>query len=312
LENVVAVGRVLVTGASGVVGRAVAEDLAENDWEVIPVSTAQVDLQDDKATLALFEEIQPEYVIHLAARVHGLMGNLAHPGEVFLENVRLNTNVIEAARRVGVKRFVAMGSVAMYSDGLPLPVKESDMWLGEPHHSEAAYAQAKRTMLAQLDAYKKQYDFDFTLAVATNMFGPGDKFDEAQGHVLPSLISKFYRGANEGAPVTAWGTGTAQRDFLYSKDAASGLRTLLTAPGGVYNLATGVEVSIKNVVEALTEVSGFTGDVSWDATKPDGQRRRLYDVSRLTALGWKPQHRLIDALAESYEWYSTNVAIARR
>ena len=288
------------------------QDLTDNGWDAVPVSTAQVDLQDGAATLELFAAIRPKYVIHLAARVHGLMGNLAHPGEVFLENVRLNTSVIEAARRVGVERFVAMGSVAMYSDGLPLPVKESDMWNGEPHHSEAAYAQAKRTMLAHLDAYKKQYDFDFTLAVATNMFGPGDKFDEAQGHVLPSLISKFYRGANEGAPVTAWGTGTAQRDFLYSKDAASGLRALISAPSGVYNLATGVEVSIRNVVEALTEVSGFTGDVTWDTTKPDGQRRRLYDVSKLSALGWAPKHRLIDALAESYEWYSTNVASARR
>ena len=305
-------GRVLVTGAAGVVGRAVVEDLTATDWEVVPVTSAQADLRDYDSTLRLFEEIKPTHVVHLAARVHGLLGNLAHPGEVFLDNVRLNTSVIEAARRVDVKRFVAMGSVAMYADGLPLPVQESAMWTGEPHHSEAAYAQAKRTMLAQLDAYAKQYDFDFTVAVATNMFGAGDKFDEHEGHVLPSLISKFYRGVTENAPVTAWGTGTAQRDFLYSKDAASGLRTLLTAPRGVYNLATGVEVSIRQVVETLIEVSGYKGTVEWDATKPDGQRRRLYDVSKLTALGWSPKHDLSAALAESYEWYARNVATARR
>lgn len=304
--------RVLVTGASGVVGKAVVSDLTENGWDVVAVSSADADLRDLEATDALFDRVEPSHVIHLAARVYGLLGNLAHPAEVFLDNIRLNTNTIDSAHRHGVERFVAMGSVAMYADGLQLPVREEDLLSGEPHHSEAAYASAKRAMLAQLEAYRLQYSFEYTFAVATNMFGPGDRFDEVEGHVLPSLISKFHRGATSGEPVEIWGTGVARRDFLSSRDAAAGLRLLLTAPPGAYNLATGVETEVKEVVETLVEVTGFRGELAWDHTKPDGQRRRLYDITKLTALGWAPRQSLRDALAEAYGWYSAHADVARR
>ena len=293
-------------------GWAIVRELEANGWKVVPVSSADADLRDAEQTERLFDRVKPSHVIHLAARVYGLMGNLAHPAEVFVDNVRLNTNTIQAAHQHGVGRFVGMGSVAMYADGLKLPVREDDIFSGEPHHSEAAYAHAKRAMLAQLEAYRLQYSFEYTFAVATNMFGPSDRFDEEEGHVLPSLISKFHRAATLGETATVWGTGVARRDFLYSRDAASGLRLLLEAPPGVYNLATGGEIAIRDVADQLAGIAGLENGIEWDSTKPDGQRRRLYDVSKLRSLGWEPAHDTASALRESYDWYSANVATARR
>jgi GDP-L-fucose synthase len=174
----------LITGASGVIGVAVNDRLLSEGYETVPVASKDADLTDAAATNHLFDEVQPNYVIHLAARVHGLMGNLRRQGSMFYDNSRINNNVVEAARVSGVTKLVAMGSVAMYSDTVRLPMVETDIWDGAPHASEAGYAHAKRAMLAQLDAYKDQYDLDYAFALSTNLFGPRDRFDETNGHVL--------------------------------------------------------------------------------------------------------------------------------
>ncbi len=304
--------KVLVTGATGVIGMAVQENLTRNGYEVVGLRSTDCDLRNQADTVALLEHIKPDYVIHLAARVHGLMGNLRSQGSMYFDNVQINTNLVEAARLSGVKKIVAMGSVAMYSDTVSLPMRETDIWNGPPHGSEFGYASAKRAMLAQLESYRDQYELEYALALSTNLFGPNDRFDEKNGHVLPSLISKTYRGKTEGTGLVVWGSGLATRDFLYSLDAAEALRTLLESGSGTYNMASGSHVSIRETVDALVKISGFTGDIEWDRSKPDGQVERSYDISRLTDLGWSPKVKFEDALHKTYDWYAAHSEDARR
>jgi len=205
--------RVLITGVSGVAGRALVQELTVSGYEVIGANSARADLTRRDQAEELLDAIRPTYVVHLAGRVHGIMGNIHSQGQAFYDNIQINTNVVEASRRVGVKKIVAMGSTAIYSDIVSLPMREDDLWLGAPHYSEGGYAHAKRAMIAQLEAYREQYGMDYSFAVSTNLYGPGDKFDEAHGHVLPSLVSKVHRAQTLGIPLEVWGTGTVTRDF---------------------------------------------------------------------------------------------------
>lgn len=304
---------VVVTGGSGLLGRALVKELEANqDLPVIAMSSRDVDLSDLAATTSFMESHAPKVVYHLAARVSGIMGNLRAQGQGYFENAVMNTNVIEAARRAKVEKIVAMGSAAIYSDVVPLPMKEEDVWLGPPHYSEAGYAHAKRGMLAQLDAYKEQYGMDYAYCISTNLFGPFDKFDEQHGHVIPSLLSKVQRAAHDGGSLTIWGTGSAQRDFLYSKDAAAAMHLIAEKHTGPINLATGVAVSIAQTVSVITDVARFEGDVLWDHSKPDGQKMRDYDTSKLKALGFSPKYDLRSALSETYAWMEENRSNLRR
>jgi len=304
--------KILVTGSAGVVGTALIAELRQHDYEVVPVTSADVDLRDFDATRIYFDKVAPNAVVHLAATVCGLMGHMHRHGAVYLDNILLNTHVIEASREAGVTKVVAMGSTAVYSDSVPLPMAESDLWLGPPHWSEFGYAHAKRSMLAQLDAYRDQYGLEYAFALSTNVYGPNDKFDEQYGHVIPSLVSKFYRAATTGEAPTVWGTGKSTRDFLHSRDAASGLRLMLEKATGPINLATGGSVSIREAVETLQAVSGFTGLVKWDATKPDGQVAREYDTHKLRELGWSPTRSLAEGLTDTYQWYAAHYPNVRK
>lgn len=303
---------VLVTGASGVIGRATIAALLAAEYEVRAVSSVDADLRDARATDQLVADLAPDAVIHLAGRVHGLMGNASAQGDMYLDNILINTHVVDAARKAGVKKIVAMGSVAVYGDSVQLPMREADLWQGAPHFSEIGYAQAKRSMLAHLEANRDQYGLEFAFAVSTNLFGTHDRFDEVHGHVLPSLMSKFHRGVTQNTGVTVWGTGTATRDFLYSVDAAQALLTLLASGEGVYNVASGHHVTIRELATEIAQVTKFKGEVEWDRSKPDGQAARAYDITRLASLGWAPQIPLKVALAETYDWYSRNVDRVRR
>ncbi|MFC0400948.1 GDP-L-fucose synthase family protein [Paraburkholderia rhizosphaerae] len=305
--------KVLITGAGGVIGRALEKELRDAGYSnVVSITSKDLDLRDQVATEDAFKAMQPTLVFHLAARVYGIMGNMSNRGIAYLDNVRINTNVVDAARQTGCRKVVAMGSTAIYSDRVRLPMSEEEIWIGEPHYSEAPYAHSKRGMLAQLAAYKEQYDMDYAFCVSTNLFGPHDKFDEKFGHVIPSLVSKFYRAAELDQPMSVWGTGKAERDFLFSSDAAYALRLIAERHSGAINLATGESHTIRHTVDTLCEISGYRGTVEWDATKPDGQKLRAYDVSRLDALGFKPRVKFEDALAITYDWYRNNVASARK
>ena len=276
------------------------------------VGSADADLRDQAAADAILARHRPDMVYHLASRVRGIMGNAGSQGEAFRDNIRINTNVIDAARLAGVGKIVAMGSAAIYGDAVPLPMREDDCWIGRPHGSEAGYAHAKLTMLAQLEAYREQWGLEFAYCISTNLFGPHDRFDERHGHVIPSLISKFHRAVAAGERVTVWGSGAPLRDFLYVADAAHALRRIGEAGSGPINLASGHAVSIRAVAELIADIAGYRDEILWDRAKPDGQLRRGYDVFRLRALGIGPGRPLREALAETYAWFAAHAAAVRR
>lgn len=305
--------KILVTGAAGMVGWHVKELLARAGHTVIPTCRADCDLRDARDTRLFFEATEPTHVIHTAATVYGIMGNMRNQGKSLYENTVINTNVIEAARAVGVTKITAMGTGAVYptwgrdefgrmGDG---QYRTDDIFSGRPHPSEGGYAHAKRHMLAMLEAYKESYGMDFAYVVSCNLFGPGDKFDGENGHVVPMLVKKFYDAKQSGGVVTIWGDGSAQRDFLYVKDAASAVVEVAKGFSGPINMGSGSVWRIKEIVRTLTKISGLPPDrVVWDASKPNGQDYRAYDLRDLAALGFKPQYSVADGLRETWDWYS--------
>lgn len=297
---------ILITGASGLVGSALVEELSrQNRGPVYKLTSSDCDLTDADSTKILFESIRPTYVYHLAARVYGLGGNQLYKSDVLVQNTLMNINVVQNSARVGVKKIVAMGSGCVYpdfSDGKP--TSETQIWFGPPHASEDSYGHSKRHMLAHLLAAKQQHNLDFAFVVSGNLYGPRDNFNVVTGHVIPSLIAKFFEASRKGTNALVWGTGSAIRDFMYSTDAAQALVAIMDHQSGPINMGSGDMVEIRKVVEILQELTGVK--VDWDKTKPDGQLARYYDLSLLQSLGHKSLISLYDGLARTYEWYAAN------
>ena len=306
--------RVLVSGSGGVLGTALMAALRQRaPAALIAPSRAECDLLDQPATFAMIMRVRPTMVFHLAGKVAGIGGNLAFAGEAFFENAMMNINVIEGARRAGVAKIIAAGTTAIYSDRAALPMRETDIGVGMPHGSEAAYAAAKLGMLAQLEAYRKQYGLPFAYLVCTNLYGANDRFDERYGHVVPSLISRFHRIMEErAAAITVWGDGTPTRDFLHSSDAAEAFIRCAERGEGVFNTATGNALPIHDLVEAIAAVSGFRGEIVWDTSKPNGQQERSYDITRISALGWQARLDLRAGIADTYRWFARSATTVRR
>ena len=300
---------ILLTGASGLLGSAVASCLHDEGRDVLAPSRGDVDLLDAADTRAFFETHRPEAVIHCAARVHGLMGNKRFPAEMFDDNLLMNFNVVAACRHAGVRKIVAVSTVAAYPGHLVHDIREEQFFDGRPHDGENGYAHAKRAMLAQLMNYHAQYGLDYAYPICTNLYGPGDRFDAVNGHVIPSLVAKFHAAASDatgnGGSVEVWGRGRAKRDFMYRADAAAALVHCLDHVDGPVTLATGETVPIARAVEVLAEVSGVS-DVRWDPDKPEGQLDRSYDVSKLRDSGFTSSHSLEEGLRETYGWYARN------
>jgi GDP-L-fucose synthase len=306
--------RVLVTGGGGVLGRAVVKAL-ENEGSVafVAPSRSECDFNSWEQTSAFFREFGPDVVIHLAARVSGVQGNMSFSGEAYRDNATINMNVIEASRLLGVRKIIAAGTVAIYPTKPGQSLSEEDIWAGPPHGSEAAYAHAKLGMLAQLQAYRQQWGMEYAFLVFTNLFGPHDRFDEQYGHVVPSLISRFHRLTRENASeIVVWGDGTPTRDFLFSADAADAVLRCMTDVDGPVNVASGQSLPIRDMVEALREISGFRGNIIWDTSKPNGQMMRAYNVDRMFASGWRPKYSLTEGLRATYAWYNGNLDEIRR
>jgi GDP-L-fucose synthase len=305
---------IIVTGAGGLVGTALLALLAERGFtNILSPRSAEVDLRDPVATTDYFARTSPSYVYHLAAKVYGILGNMENKGLSYFENVMINTNVVEAARLAKVHKIVAMGSGAVYP--YPPPHKlleEEDIWDGQPHPSEDSYAHSKRAMFAQLAAYKEQYGMDFVFAISGNLYGPNDKFDVEHGHVTPALVAKFHAAKASGTKVSVWGDGSAVRDFTYATDAALALLTVMEKGQGAINIGSGDIRPIRDIVTILAEVTGMTGHVEWDASKPNGQEFRAYRLDRLMGLGFKPKVDLRTGLDLTFRWYAENAATARK
>ena len=297
--------RILITGARGLVGSALADHLRQTGYvNLIEFGRDTCDLTDTAATIATFERERPDYVFHAAARVYGIMGNLKNKALSFFDNVMINTNVVEAARRAGVKKIAAMGTGAVYPYPSPgLPLKEDMIFLGKPHPAEDSYAHAKRAMLAMLQAYEESYGMQWVYIVSCNLFGPRDKFDTEFGHVVPSLIKKFWDARQNNGNVTVWGDGSAQRDFLYVKDAARAVHTAMTGCNGAVNMGSSQVLRIRDIVTMIAEITEMEDRVVWDAGKPNGQDYRAYDLSKLAAAGFKPQYAIRVGLEETWDWY---------
>lgn len=305
--------RVLVTGGGGVLGTALLKVLEEvGAGACWAPGRADCDLIDTTATMKMFAAYAPSLVFHLAGRVSGVQGNITFAGRAFHDNAVININVIEAARLAGCKKVVAAGTTAIYSDLVTLPMKEADLWLGAPHGSEAPYGHAKRAMLAQLEAYAQEYGLDYGYMICTNLYGPGDRFDEVYGHVVPSVISRFHHAVTHGLQkIVVWGDGTPTRDFLFAEDAARAFVRVAEAGSGAFNTASGQAATIRRLIETVGEVSGYSGAVEWDVSRPNGQSRRAYDITRISALGWAPKVALADGLRRTYGWFASSDSVRR-
>ncbi len=295
---------ILVTGAQGLVGTALIEELKREGYtQIVSCTREACDLRNFEAVKSFFSSVQPHTVFHAAAAVYGIGGNLKNRGSVFLDNILINTHVIEASRAAQVKKIVAMGTVAAYPEPKTVPVKEDQIWEGPPHASESSYAHAKRAMLAQLLAYQENYGIDFAYVVSTNLYGPNDRFDIEGGHVIPSLVRKFYEAKKNGVPVVIWGDGTAARDFLYCKDMARALVLLMNRFSGTINVASGAKTLIREIVDVLADYFDMQGQVKWDPTKPNGRIYHELDITKLKLLGFQPFYDLKEGLKETYDWF---------
>ncbi|MGE4420705.1 MAG: NAD-dependent epimerase/dehydratase family protein [Pseudodesulfovibrio sp.] len=304
--------KVLITGATGLVGTALSRVLREETGaEIIGVGSRDCDLRDGAATGELMDRVRPDFVFHLAARVHGLGGNARYKSDILFENVLINTNVVEYARRSGVRKIVAMGSGCVYPELKgQQELFEDQIWLGPPHSSEDSYAHAKRLMLAQLDAAREQYGLASAFVISGNLYGPHDLFNREDGHVTPSLVAKFHEAAQKGGPVKVWGSGVAVRDFTYCDDAARALLAIFRHLEGPVNMGSGMRHPIRDIVDTLHALTGVP--VEWEADKPDGQLVRYYNLDRLASTGFAARVALRDGVRKTYEWYSANIDTARK
>lgn len=294
--------RILVTGGTGMVGHALCKVLGEENCKNIMLVGSKCDLRNKNKTNALFTSYKPDYVFHLAAKVYGIGGNAKFKAECLSDNVLINTNVIDASTKFGVKKIVAMGSGCVYPELSNVKyLKEERIWIGPPHKSEDSYAHAKRLMLAHLEASRSQYGMKYAFAISGNLYGEYDNFDVKYGHVIPSLIKKFYDASLHKAKVKAWGTGVAKRDFSYSQDTARALVCLMDKGEGAINIGSGFIHPIKDIVDILCEITGR--EVEWQKEKPNGQLERYYDLSKLKSLGFKANVPLHAGLKKVYDWY---------
>jgi len=292
---------ILVTGGSGLVGSAIKAGRK--------LSSKDVDLRDWKSTLDLFKYYNPEKIIHCAARVGGLGGNINYKGEFFYDNIMINTNVLEACRQVGVKRLVSFLSTCVFPDDVEYPLTEKKIHLGEPHSSNYPYAYAKRMTEVQSRAYNEQYGTNYVCVIPTNIYGPRDNFNIENGHVIPVLLHKCYLAKRNNTDLEIWGTGNALREFIYSEDVAK------LASWALDNyeeqepiiLSTSQEISIRNLVEIIVSCMNFKGNVVYNKNKPDGQFRKPSDNSKL--LSYLPDFKFTpveEGIKKTVDWFVKN------
>ena len=300
--------RVVVTGGAGFLGSFVVEALRRHGARDLFVPRSrEYDLRREADIARMLATARPDVVIHLAAVVGGIGANRDNPGRFFYDNLIMGAQLIEGARQAGTAKFVAIGTVCSYPKFTPVPFREEDLWNGYPEETNAPYGLAKKMLLVQSQAYREQYGFNSIFLLPVNLYGPRDNFDPSSSHVIPALIRKCVEAQDTGAPeIVVWGTGRATREFLYVEDAAEAIVLAAERYDGSepVNLGAGAEIAIKDLVSLIAKHTGFTGRIVWDASKPDGQPRRMLDTDRAAKyFGFVAKTSFEDGLRKTIEWY---------
>src|SRR5258707_1968921 len=308
----VAQPRVLVTGGSGFLGKHVLDILARRGYQnVTAPRPADYDLTRSDQVAACIRDLRPDAIVHLAAVVGGIGANRARPGEFFYQNLVMGAELMEQARVGDVQKFVAIGTICAYPKFSPVPFREEDIWSGYPEETNAPYGLAKKMLLVQGQAYRQEYDFNSIYLLPTNLYGPGDNFDPASSHVIPAIIKECADAMRDNVPyIEVWGDGTPTREFLYIKDAAEAIVMAAERYNGdqPVNLGSGEEISIRDLVTTIAELTGYHGEIRFDTSKPNGQPRRKLDTSRARDwFGFESKTNFREGLRAEIEWYLNRV-----
>jgi len=302
---------IVVAGGTGLAGSAIVRAYQATGAEVIAVNRKVVDLLDRDATTAFLKSVKPTLVVDAAAKVGGIGANSAYPVEFLSDNVRIQSNLMEAAHAADVAKFIFLGSSCIYPRNCPQPIKEEYLLTGPLEETNSAYAIAKIAGIELIKSFRKEYGRTWISLMPTNLYGPRDNFELQESHVLPAFIRRFVEAAQNGvATETLWGTGSPKREFLHVDDLASAVVLM----GDVYdskehlNIGTGEDLTIKELAELVAQLAGFSGEIAWDATKPNGTPRKVLDVSKAKSLGWAPQISLRDGIASTIAWYKDATA----
>jgi GDP-L-fucose synthase len=299
--------KIYIAGHKGLVGSAIWRNLESKGFnQLLGWGSAELDLRDSKLSMDAIVEEKPDVIIVAAAKVGGIIANSTHPVEFLNENIRIQTNLFEAAHAAKVPQLLFLGSSCIYPKFAEQPIQESSLLTGQLEESNNAYAIAKIAGVLQVQSYRKQYGHRWISAMPTNLYGPHDNFDLTSSHVLPALIRKFHEAKIAGSPsVTLWGSGTPLREFLHTDDLASACTYLLEnydddAP---INVGWGQDISIAELGVMIAQIVGFEGQIQWDSSKPDGTPRKLLDTTKINSLGWEPSISLRDGIESTYRWY---------
>jgi len=300
--------RIIVTGGRGFLGSYVVKMFEERGVAaVFAPRSREYDLRDPAAITRMLDHTCPDTIVHLAAVVGGIGANRERPGEFFYDNLVMGVHLMEQARRAGIGKFVAIGTVCAYPKFTPSPFKEDELWNGYPEETNAPYGLAKKMLLVQAQAYRQQYGFNSIFLLPVNLYGPGDNFDPKSSHVIPALIKKCLEARDENLPeIAVWGDGSATREFLFARDAARGIVLATERYDGAdpVNLGSGFEITIKDLVHLIARLTRFAGRIKWDTSMPNGQPRRQLDTSRAqAAFGFRAEIGFEEGLRQTIDWY---------
>ena len=307
--------RILVTGGAGFLGSFVIEKLKARGYhDIIVPRRREYDLTHERDVEKLYSDFTPTVVLHLAAEVGGIGANRDNPGRFFYANATMGIHLIEGARKNNIKKFVQVGTICAYPNLTPVPFKESDLWNGFPEVTNAPYGIAKKALLVMCQAYRQQYGLNSIFLLPVNLYGPRDNFDLHSSHVIPALIRKCIEARDRGDnTITAWGTGSASREFLYAEDCAEGLVLAMEKYDGSepVNLGSCREITIRDLTQLVAKLCRFEGEIIWDATKPDGQPRRCLDTTRArNEFGFVAGTQLEEGLRKTIAWYEEHAKTA--
>jgi GDP-L-fucose synthase len=307
--------KIFVAGHRGLVGSAIVRRLKSDGYENIVTRTRQeLDLMDQEAVESFFDYEQIDYVFDAAARVGGIHANDTYSAEFIYQNTQIQNNLIHNAWKSGVKKFLFLGSVCIYPKFAETPVQEESLMSGELEPTNDAYALAKIHGIYMLKSYYKQYGFKSVSLMPANLYGPNDNFHPMNGHVIPAMMQKFNNWTQGDDPVTCWGTGDPRREFLHVDDLADACLFAMEqySQAELLNVGSGEDVSIKDLAEMMARVTGYPGEICWDTSKPDGTPKRPLDYTKLLEKGWKPNHKLLEGLRKTYDWYIAQTDIQTR